>query len=68
MFLRTNAPAAPSIILRGTAEEQEMAEVYYLELHAAVYGRDMAEKMVTEVSPVMKFLVYRGACVRAPRC
>lgn len=68
MFLRTNAPIIPSIVLTGTAEEQEMAEIYYLELHAIVHGRAKAEKLVANVAPLVKFMVYRDACARSPRC
>lgn len=68
MFPRTNVPATPSIVLTGTVEEQEMAEIYYLELHAVVHGRAKAEHLVENVAPLVKFMVYRDACARSPKC
>ena len=68
MFLRTNAPIVPTIVLRGTAEDQEMAEIYFLALHVLVHGPVRGLLASQQVAPLHKFLLYRDACARAPSC
>ena len=68
MTLRSNAPIIPSIVLEGTIEDQEMADVYYLEFQTIVCGREMAQKITDLAPPLTKFLIYSGACARAPKC
>lgn len=61
-------PPSNTVTLRGTKDDQDMAEVYWIATWAIVLGHERSAKDSKGISPLAKFLLYREACQRTQEC